>query len=69
MSGGATTYYHQDLLSVRLTTKASGSILTQEGHLPFGEQWYQSGSGSTWDFTSCQRDLDLSYNHPADDAF
>jgi RHS repeat-associated protein len=56
VSGGATTYYHQDHLSVRLTTDGSGNILTQEGHFPFGEQWYQSGSGNKWIFTSYQRD-------------
>ena len=56
ISGGATTYYHQDHLSVRLTTDGSGNILTQEGHFPFGEQWYQSGSGNKWVFTSYQRD-------------
>ena len=55
-SGGGTTYYHQDHLSVRLTTDGSGNILTQEGHFPFGEQWYQSGSGDKFVFTSYDRD-------------
>jgi RHS repeat-associated protein len=50
------TYYHQDHLSVRLTTNASGSILTQDGTFPFGESWYQSGVGNKWLFTSYQRD-------------
>ncbi|HWG20707.1 MAG TPA: RHS repeat-associated core domain-containing protein [Terracidiphilus sp.] len=56
ISGAATTYYHQDHLSVRLTTNASGSILTQEGTFPFGEAWYQSGATNKWVFTSYQRD-------------
>ena len=56
ISGGTTTYYHQDHLSARLTTNASGGILTQEGHFPFGELWYQSGPGNKWIFTSYQRD-------------
>ena len=29
-SGGATTYYHQDHLSVRLTTDANGNVLSQQ---------------------------------------
>lgn len=56
LSGGATTYYHQDHLSARLTTDANGNILTQEGHYPFGEQWYMIGQANKWFFTSYQRD-------------
>ena len=56
ISGGATTYYHQDNLSVRLTTDGSGSILTQDGTYPFGESWYQAGTTNKWIFTSYQRD-------------
>ena len=56
ISGGATTYYHQDHLSVRLTTDANGNILTQQGHFPFGEPWYQSGANNKFVFTSYQRD-------------
>ncbi len=56
ISGGATTYYHQDHLSVRLTTDANGNILTQQGHFPFGEPWYQSGANNEFVFTSYQRD-------------
>jgi YD repeat-containing protein len=35
-SGGATTYYHQDHLGVRMTTDASGNVLSQQGTFPFG---------------------------------
>ena len=55
-SGGATTYYHQDDKSVRLTTDASGNIATQQGTLPFGESWYQSGAANNFTFTSYDRD-------------
>ena len=58
ISGGVTTYYHQDHLSVRLTTNASGAILTQEGHFPFGEAWYSSGPANNWYFTSYERDTE-----------
>jgi RHS repeat-associated protein len=62
ISGGATTYYHQDHLSVRLTTDGTsgsptyGQVLSQQGHFPYGDQWYQSGSGNQWFFTSYDRD-------------
>lgn len=56
ISAGATTYYHQDHLSVRLTTDGNGNILTQEGQFPFGEQWYESGLANKWFFTSYDRD-------------
>ena len=56
ISGGATTYYHQDHLSVRLTTNGSGSVVTQEGTYPFGELWYPTGAGNKWFFTSYDRD-------------
>ena len=56
-SACTTTYYHQDDLSVRLTTKGSdGSIQTQEGHFPFGELWYETGPTNKWFFTSYDRD-------------
>ena len=57
-SGGATTYYHQDHLSVRLTTDANGNVLSQQGSFPFGEQWYQSGSTNKTVFTSYNRDAE-----------
>jgi len=56
ISGGATIYYHQDHLSVRLITNSSGAIVTQDGSFPFGESWYQSGTTNKWRFTSYQRD-------------
>jgi RHS repeat-associated protein len=61
-AGGATTYYHQDHLSVRLTTDGTsgsptyGQVLSQEGSFPFGEQWYESGAANKWSFTSYDRD-------------
>jgi hypothetical protein len=66
-SGGATTYYHQDHLSARLTTDGSsgrpnyGQMLSQDGHFPVGEQWYKSGPASQWFFASKERDL----GHPS----
>jgi len=63
ISSGVTTYYHQDHLSVRLTTNGSGTIVTQEGHFPFGELWYQSGSSNKWVFTSYDRDSESGFDY------
>ncbi|MGB9236802.1 MAG: RHS repeat-associated core domain-containing protein [Terriglobales bacterium] len=63
IANGTTTYYHQDHLSVRLTTDGTsgsptyGQVLSQQGHYPFGESWYSNqGSGDNWVFTSYDRD-------------
>jgi RHS repeat-associated protein len=57
IANGTTTYYHQDHLSVRLTTDGNGNLLTQQGTFPFGESWYSNlGSGDNWVFTSYDRD-------------
>jgi RHS repeat-associated protein len=51
------TYYHRDHLSNRLSTNASGTVVAQSGHFPYGEQWYATGSSSKWIFTTYQRDF------------
>lgn len=56
VSGGATTYYQKDHLSVRMITDASGNVTGQEGHFPFGEAWYSSNGSSEWVFTTYQHD-------------
>jgi RHS repeat-associated protein len=57
ISGGTTTYFHQDDLSVRLTTDGNGNVVSQQGTFPFGESWYSNlGSGDNWVFTSYDRD-------------
>ena len=56
VSGGATTYYQSDHLSVRMTTDSSGNILGQQGHFPFGEAWYSSSGNTEWMFTTYQHD-------------
>lgn len=63
ISGGATTYYHQDHLSVRLTTDGNGNVVTQDGHFPFGEQWYETGPANKWFFTSYDQDSESGLNY------
>ena len=53
---GATVYYHRDQVSTRVTTDANGNVVSQQGHYPFGESWYQTGSATTdQQFTTYQR--------------
>ncbi len=58
LEGGTTKYHHADHLSVRLTTDTSGAILGQQGHFPYGESWYASGTTTKWQFTSYERDAE-----------
>jgi RHS repeat-associated protein len=56
IESGATTYYHADQLSVRLMTDTSGNVIGQQGHYPFGEQWYAQNTATNWMFTTYERD-------------
>ena len=68
IASGATVYYHRDQVSVRVTTDSNGNVVSQQGHYPFGENWYQSGAtpNSTppnplptdQQFTTYQRDFE-----------
>jgi RHS repeat-associated protein len=55
IDSSGTKYYHQDHLSNRLVTDSSGNTVTQMGHYPFGESWYNA-SGDKLLFTSYERD-------------
>ena len=56
IESGATRYYHQDHLSVRLMTDASGNKIGEQGHYPFGEAWYANSTTTNWQFTTYERD-------------
>jgi RHS repeat-associated protein len=61
IDSSGTSYYHQDLLSNRVTTDSNGNLLAQQGHFPFGEQWYPApptAPPSKWLFTSYERDAE-----------
>jgi RHS repeat-associated protein len=57
IAGGTTTYYHQDHLSNRVITNSAGTVIEQMGHLPYGENWYDTGSDK-WKFTTYERDAE-----------
>jgi RHS repeat-associated protein len=59
IDSSGTKYFHQDHLSNRLITDASGNIVAQQGHFPFGEQWYPAPPASPptkWEFTTYEHD-------------
>jgi RHS repeat-associated protein len=56
ISASTTTYHHPDHLSIRLDTDSSGNVLGQQGHYPFGESWYATGTTTKWQFTGYERD-------------
>ena len=58
IESGATQYYHEDHLSVRLMTDASGNVLGQQGHYPHGQSWYAQNTTTKWTFTSYERDAE-----------
>jgi RHS repeat-associated protein len=63
IEGGATNYYHSDLLSVRLMTDANGVTIGQQGHFPYGEPLYDTMPANEWKFTSYQRDPESSNDY------
>lgn len=56
IAGTTVTYHHPDHLSNRVETDASGNITRTFAHLPFGENWYETGTADKWKFTSYERD-------------
>jgi hypothetical protein len=41
---GTLYYHHSDHLSVRLTTDANGNKVGEQGHYPYGEEWYMTNT-------------------------
>lgn len=69
-TGPWTTRYHlSDPLSVRLMLDSSGNVLGRQAHLPFGEDFGESGAQEKHHFTSYERDsqtgLDYAVNRYA----
>jgi RHS repeat-associated protein len=56
IQGTTTLYHHSDHLSVRVTTNTSGTNIGEQGHYPYGEQWYAPGTTTKFFFTSYERD-------------
>jgi RHS repeat-associated protein len=51
-------FYLSDRLSTRLVLDASGNVVGRQGHLPFGQDFAESGSQEKHHFTSYERDVE-----------
>jgi len=60
---GTVRYYHQDRLSTRLITDASGTVMGTEDHLPFGEEAGTTGETEKHRFTNYERDSESGTDH------
>ncbi|HXF39109.1 MAG TPA: RHS repeat-associated core domain-containing protein [Blastocatellia bacterium] len=56
VASGSTQYFLSDRLSVRLVLDGSGNVLGRQSHLPFGEDFGESGTQERHHFTSYERD-------------
>jgi len=58
VTSGVMQYFVSDRLSARLVLDASGSVAGRMGHLPFGEDFAESGTQEKHHFTNYQRDVE-----------
>ena len=58
LQGSTAVYHHRDHLSVRVNTDANGNKIGEQGHFPYGEQWYTQNTTTKFIFTSYERDAE-----------
>ncbi len=58
MGSGVINWYVSDWLNTRLVLDASGNVIGRQGHLPFGDDFGESGSQEKHHFTSYERDAE-----------
>ncbi|MBI3661432.1 MAG: hypothetical protein HY234_00050 [Acidobacteria bacterium] len=64
IEAGSTRYYHPDLLSNRAISDGTpgsptfGQKISESGHYPFGENWYETGGTNKLKFTTYERDAE-----------
>ena len=63
VSAGVVTYNQPDMLSARVQTNGAGAVTRTYGHLPFGEDWYETGTADKWKFTTYERDTESQLNY------
>jgi RHS repeat-associated protein len=57
-SGGSRQYFISDRLSVRMTVDSSGNVTGRQAHLPYGEDFAETGAQEKHHFTSYERDAE-----------
>jgi RHS repeat-associated protein len=63
IASGTTSYFLSDRLSARLTLNSSGAVVGQQGHLPFGEDFAESGTQQKQHFTTYERDAESNLDY------
>ena len=58
-----TRYYLSDRLSVRMTLDTNGNVLGRQAHLPFGEDFGESGAQEKHHFTSYETDGEIANDY------
>ena len=56
---GLTTFLLRDRLSIRVSLDKNGNLAGRQGHLPFGEDFEETGSQEKHHFTSYERDVEI----------
>lgn len=56
---GSTLVYHgHDQLSNRITMDTNGNLQGEQGHYPYGEDWYMTNTTTKWHVTTYERDAE-----------
>jgi RHS repeat-associated protein len=63
VAAGVTNYSIRDRLSVRMTLDTNGNVVGRQAHLPFGEDFAESGQQEKHHFTSYERDPDAGLDY------
>jgi RHS repeat-associated protein len=58
VTSSAQTYHLRDHLSVRVNTNSSGALIGEQGHYPFGDNWYLTSTTTKEQFTTYERDAE-----------
>src|SRR5262249_17015057 len=61
--GGSTSYFLSDRLSLRLTLDGAGNVLGRQAHLPFGEDFAETGQQDKHHFISYEADPETGQNY------
>jgi RHS repeat-associated protein len=56
VTSSAQIYHLRDHLSVRVNTDSSGALVGEQGHYPFGDNWYMNSTTTKEMFTTYERD-------------
>lgn len=69
VAGVNTQYLLTDRLSVRATLDSGGNVIGRQGHLPFGEDFGESGTQEKHHFTSYERDGESGLDYAVNRSF